>query len=126
MTTLRRFKRADSSQVFRRRATEGVATWLSRLPGGVRAYIPAPSTPWAVRDGADRLHALVRDRVTTNPVTRGPLSPVQVHLLELILEAVDWPALAVSDELMAAAESGDVAPNRPISVGPVPQRTEFR
>lgn len=125
MSLLRGFERVDPWRGFRRRATEGIATWLSRLPGGVGAYLPAAASPREVRDGAARLHAFVRDRVTTNPVTREPLSPVQIHLLELVLEAVDWPALTVAAEMLATDESGVVVPIPPTAGGPMPRRAEL-
>jgi hypothetical protein len=100
-------RRDDPWHDFRRRATEGVAAWLSRLPGGIEALAPGGARP-----EAGRLRALVRDRVTTNPVTREPLAPVQIHLLELVLGAVDWPALAV------AGGPGDAPPARPRPAGP--------
>ena len=40
------------------------------------------------------MHRFARDVITTNPVSRSPLSPVQIYLLEQALECVDWPALA--------------------------------
>jgi hypothetical protein len=32
--------------------------------------------------------------VTTNPVSRSSLSPVQIHLIEFALQCVDWDRLA--------------------------------
>lgn len=101
MNNLMKFRRHDPWSVYRRRATEGIATWLSRLPGGVEKYLPdGGETTADARNVGERLHAFVRDLVTSNPMTREPLSPVQIHLLELVLEAVDWPTIAVAGELL--------------------------
>jgi hypothetical protein len=40
------------------------------------------------------LHRFVRDVVTANPVTRDALTSIQVFLIELALDCVDWDALA--------------------------------
>jgi hypothetical protein len=77
------------------RATEGIAAWLSQLVAGMPGLVPERTN----RDGggpaaAGTLRRFVHDVVTTNPLSRAPLTPVQVHLIELALEAVDWLALA--------------------------------
>lgn len=42
------------------------------------------------------MRRFARDLITTNSLSpsRAQLTPVQVYLLELVLECVDWPALA--------------------------------
>jgi hypothetical protein len=39
------------------------------------------------------MRRFARDVITTNPVSRSPLSAIQLYLIELALECVDWPAL---------------------------------
>ena len=52
---------------------------------------PDPDTDDPAAAGWMRRFA--RDVITTNPVSRSPLSSVQIFLIELALECVDWPAL---------------------------------
>ena len=90
---MRRIKRAPTLDSLREWVTEGISTWLFRLVEA--GLIPAR----AGHDGegpatAGQLHRYVRDVVTVNPVSRSPLSAVQIHLIEFALECVDWARLA--------------------------------
>jgi hypothetical protein len=85
-------KRLPTVEALRERATDGIATWLAQFAPGLvpeRAdpTVDDPSALWW-------MHRFVRDVITTNPVSRSPLSPVQIYLIELALECVNWPALA--------------------------------
>src|SRR4051794_13747844 len=85
-------KRTLTMDVLRERATDGVATWLIQFAPGLvpERTDPATDDPSALW----WMHRFAGDVITANPVTKSPLSPVQIHLLELALECVDWPALA--------------------------------
>ena len=76
-------------------ATDGVADWLSRLVGTMPGLAPQRPDP-AVEDpaAAGWLHRFVRDVVTADPVTRDALTHIQIFLIELALDCVDWDALA--------------------------------
>ena len=85
-------KRPSTLDVLRERATDGVTTWLSQfapglVPGRTDPDTEDPSALWWI-------HRFARDVITTNPVSRSPLSSVQIYLLEQALGCVDWPALA--------------------------------
>src|SRR4051812_40260635 len=85
-------KRPPAIDVLRERATDGVTTWLTQfapglVPGRTDPATDDPSALWW-------MHRFARDVITTNPVSRSPLSPVQTYLIELALECVDWPTLA--------------------------------
>jgi hypothetical protein len=86
------FKRPQSLEALREHATEGITTWLTAIAPGL-----APARPDPAADdpsAAGWMHGFVRDVITTNPISRSPLSSVQIYLLEQALGCVDWPALA--------------------------------
>ena len=75
------------------RATDGIRRWLTRFAPGL---VPERADPTADDPSAESgMQRFVRDVITTNPLSpsRSPLVPVQVYLLELGLECVDWSAL---------------------------------
>jgi len=79
----------------RRTATDGVAEWLSQLLDSMPNLVPPWSDPTEMHpDNAGWLHRFVRDVVTTNPATHDDLSNIQIYLIELALDAVDWDELA--------------------------------
>jgi len=85
-------KRPPTVEGLRERATDGIATWLAQFAPGL---VPERADPTADDPSALWwMHRFVRDVITTNPVSRSPLSPVQIYLIELALECVNWPALA--------------------------------
>jgi hypothetical protein len=79
-------------EALRERATDGIRTWLTGFAPGLAPERPDPDADDPAAAGWMRRFA--RDVITTNPVSRSPLSSVQVYLIELVLECVDWPALA--------------------------------
>ena len=86
-------KRAPTLETLRERATDGITPWLLRLVE--IGLVPARA---GHDDGdtvaAEQIHHFVRDVVAVDPVSRSPLSAVQVHLIEFALECVDWARLA--------------------------------
>ena len=76
----------------REHATEGITRWLTGFASGIAPERPDP----AAEDpsAAGWMQRFVRDVITTNPISRSPLSSVQIYLLEQALGCVDWPALA--------------------------------
>src|SRR5829696_6492648 len=77
----------------RGRATDGIRTWLTGFAPGL---VPERADPTADDpSAASGMQRFARDLITTNPLSpsRTPLVPVQVYLLELGLECVDWAAL---------------------------------
>jgi hypothetical protein len=94
MLSLSFLERPRTLEEIGERATDGIRAWLSRFAPGLVPERAAPevddpsATSWMRR--------FARDLITTNPLspTRTPLVPVQLYLLELVLECVDWPALA--------------------------------
>jgi len=84
-----------SMESLRRIATDGVAEWLSRLLESLPNIAPPRTDPTEVDPAnAGWLHKFVRDVVTTNPETHDDLSNIQIYLIEISLDAVDWDALA--------------------------------
>ena len=74
----------------REHATEGVTRWLTEFASGI-----APERPVRAAEdpaAAGWMQRFVRDVITTNPISRSPLSSVQIYLLEQALGCVDWPA----------------------------------
>ena len=90
----------DTLESLRRSLTEGVADWLVRLvdsmPGTAPPRTDSTSEAPVV---AGWLHRFVRDIVTADPVTREPLSNIQIFLIESALDCVDWEALARHPQL---------------------------
>lgn len=85
-------KPEPEASAVRDRVTDGIADWLA---GFAPEMIPNRSDPTVVdSSSAGWMRRFVRDLVTTNPVSRSPLSPVQVHLIESALACADWQALA--------------------------------
>src|SRR4051812_42734798 len=84
-------KRPPTMDLLRERATDGVTTWLTQFAPGL---VPERTGPDTDDPSALWMHRFARDVITTNPVSRSPLSPVQIYLIELALECVDWPTLA--------------------------------
>jgi hypothetical protein len=85
-------KRPPTLEALRERATHGITTWLTRFAPGL-----VPERPDPAADDPSALwwmHQFARDVITSNPLSRSPLSPVQIYLIELALECVDWPTLA--------------------------------
>jgi hypothetical protein len=81
----------------RDQVTAGIASWLA---GFAPDMVPRRSNP-EVEDASSPgwMRRFVRDLLTTNPVTRSPLAPVQVYLIEQALACADWPALAQDHRL---------------------------
>jgi hypothetical protein len=76
-------------------ATAGVADWLSRLIETQPDLAPQRADPRAEDpQAAGWLRRLIHDMVTVDPVTRNALTSIQVFLIELALDCVDWDALA--------------------------------
>lgn len=74
----------------REHATEGVTRWLTGIAPGI-----APERPDSAAEDPSAggwMQRFVRDIITTNPISRSPLSSVQIYLLEQALGCVDWPA----------------------------------
>jgi hypothetical protein len=94
MTTIMSFfKRPQTLGEIQGRATEGIRNWLTRFAPGL-----VPERANATADdpsAASWMHRFARDVITANPLSpsRSSLVPIQVYLLELTLEFVDWPAL---------------------------------
>jgi hypothetical protein len=86
------FKRSQTLEAIREHATDGVTTWLTGFAPGLVPERPDPATDDP--SAAGWMHRFARDVITTNPVSRAPLSGVQIYLLEQALGCVDWPALA--------------------------------
>jgi hypothetical protein len=86
------FKSSQPLEALRERATDGIRTWLTGFAPGLVPERPDPDADDPAAAGWMRRFA--RDVITTNPVSRSPLSAVQIYLIELALECVDWPALA--------------------------------
>ncbi len=83
------FKRPQTLEALREHATDGITTWLTGFAPGL-----VPERPDPVADdpsAAGWIHWFVRDVITTNPISRSPLSSVQIYLLEQALGCVDWP-----------------------------------
>jgi hypothetical protein len=75
--------------------TDGVGEWLSRLVALNPDLAPPRTDPTAEDAGAAGwLRWFVREVVTVNPATKGPLSNIQIFLLEAALDCVDWETLA--------------------------------
>jgi hypothetical protein len=84
-----------SMESLRRDATDGVAEWLSQLLDSLPNVVPPRTDPTEVDPAnAGWLHKFVRDVVTTNPATHEDLSNIQIYMVELALDAVDWDELA--------------------------------
>lgn len=82
----------QEASAVRDQVTDGIAAWLAGFAPGM---VPKRSDSEADESlSPGWMRRFVRDLVTTNPVSRSPLSPVQVHLIELALDFADWPALA--------------------------------
>jgi hypothetical protein len=79
----------------RQSATAGVAHWLSRLIETQPDLAPRRTDP-TVDDpaAAGWLRRFVRDVVTVAPITRSALTDIQIFLIELALDCVDWNSLA--------------------------------
>jgi hypothetical protein len=93
------FKRPQTLSEIRGRASDGIRNWLTRFAPGL---VPERADPNADDpSAASWMHRFVREVITANPLSpsRSPLVPVQVHLLELTLECVDWAALARDRQL---------------------------
>ena len=87
----------DTPESLRRSLTEGVADWLVRLVDSMPATAPPRTDSTSEAPVvAGWLHRFVRDVVTADPVTREPLSNIQIFLIESALDCVDWEALASS------------------------------
>jgi hypothetical protein len=88
------FKRPQTLGEIRGRASDGIRNWLTRFAPGL---VPERADPNADDpSAASWMHWFVREVITANRLSpsRSLLVPVQVHLLELTLECVDWDALA--------------------------------
>ncbi|WP_406696348.1 hypothetical protein V5E97_35685 [Singulisphaera sp. Ch08] len=84
-----------SLESIRRSATDGVADWLSRLVEIMPNLAPTRTDPTAEDPAAAGwLHGFVRDVVTVNPETKHDLTNIQIFLIEIALDCVDWDALA--------------------------------
>ena len=86
------FKRTQTLELLREQATDGIAMWLAGFAPGHVPELPDPGA--ADPSAAGWMHRFALDVITTNPVSRSPLSSVQIFLLEQALGCVDWPALA--------------------------------
>ena len=86
------FNRSQTLERLREHATDGITTWLAGFAPGLVAERPDPDADDP--SAAGWMHRFARDVITSNPLSRSPLSPVQVYLLEHALAYVDWPALA--------------------------------
>lgn len=86
------FKRTQTLEALRQHATDGIMTWLTGFAPGLvpERPDPAPDDPSV----SGWMYRFSRDVITTNPVSRSPLSGIHIYLLEQALECVDWPALA--------------------------------
>jgi hypothetical protein len=91
------FKRAQTLESLREHATDGITTWLTGFAPGLVPERPDPGADDP--SAAGWMHRFARDVITTNPVSRSPLSSVQIYLLEQTLGFVDWPALARDQRL---------------------------
>jgi hypothetical protein len=79
----------------RKSATAGVADWLSRLIETQPDLAPQRANLMAEDPAAAGwLRRFVHDMVTVDPVTRDALTSIQVFLIELALDCVDWDSLA--------------------------------
>jgi hypothetical protein len=88
------YKRPHTHGGIRGRASDGIRNWLTRFAPGL---VPERADPNADDpSAASWMHRFVREVITANPLSpsRSPLVPVQVYLLELMLECVDWAELA--------------------------------
>jgi len=90
-TLMKWFTYPQGLAALRERATDGIQTWLTGFAPGLVPERPGPDTDDPAAAGWMR--RFVRDVITTNPVSRSPLSAVQIYLIELALECVDWPAI---------------------------------
>jgi hypothetical protein len=90
--TIPLFKLTQTLEALRQQATEGITTWLTGFAPGLVPERPDPGADDP--SAAGWMHRFARDVITTNPVSRSPLSSVQIYLLEQALGCVDWPALA--------------------------------
>ena len=86
------FKPPQTLESLREHATDGIRTWLTGFAPGLVPERPDPDADDP--SAAGWMHRFARDVITTNPVSRSPLSAVQIYLIEQALECVDWPALA--------------------------------
>jgi len=91
-TLMKWFTYPQGLAALRERATDGIRTWLTGFAAGLVPERPDPEADDP--SAAGWMRRFERDVITTNPVSRSPLSPVQIYLIELALECVDWPALA--------------------------------
>jgi len=84
-----------SLESLHRDATDGVAEWLCQLLESLPNLAP-PRTDSMEVDPANAgwMHKFVRDVVTTDPATHDDLSSIQIYLVELALDVVDWDELA--------------------------------
>ena len=85
-------KQTPTLEAFREHATDGVTTWLTQFAPGLVPERPDPAADDP--SAAGWMHRFARDVITTNPVSRSPLSGIHIYLLEQALECVDWTALA--------------------------------
>jgi hypothetical protein len=85
-------KRTQTLEALREHATDGITAWLTGFAPGLVPERPDPGADDP--SAAGWMHWFAREVITTNPVSRSPLSPVQIYLLEQALGCVDWPALA--------------------------------
>jgi hypothetical protein len=84
----------ESLESYRQSATSGVADWLSRLIETQPDLAPQRTDPMAEDPGgAAWLRRFVHEVVTIDPVTRNALTSIQVFLIELALDCVDWDSL---------------------------------
>jgi hypothetical protein len=93
------FSQTQTLDGIRGHATDGIRTWLTRFAPSLvprRAGLAADDP-----SAASGMHRFVRDVITTDPrsSTRSPLVPIQIYLLEMALECVDWPALVHDRQL---------------------------
>lgn len=97
MKIISAIKRSEPWGSFQQRATDGIRMWLTRFAPGLVPERPDPAAddPFA----AGWMHRFARDVITASPVSRSPLSSVQIYLMELALEGVDWPALVRDRQL---------------------------
>lgn len=90
----------QSLESLRQSATAGVADWLSRLIEIQPDLAPQRTDPMAEDPAAAGwLRRFAHDVVTVDPVTRDALTSIQVFLIELALDCVDWDSLARDSRL---------------------------
>ena len=80
----------QSLELLRQSATDGVADWLSQLVEIMPDLAPQRADPTAEDPAAAGwLHRFVREVVTVDSVTRGPLTNIQIFVIEFALDCVD-------------------------------------